>query len=257
MVNTWLAASMVAVVAGAVGFFVVLRGSAFAAHAIPHGAFGGAAGAVLLGENTLLGLGVFAALGALIMGSLARRGRGDVAIALSLVLMLGLGALFLSLSSDYAPAVYALLFGEVLGVASSQLLPTALLGLVCLAAVGVWYRQLLLTSVLPAAGAARGVSLNRMDTGFLLLVALATTMTVPVVGALLMFSLMIGPAATARSLSGAPHRALALSVMIALLTVWLSVALSYLTGWPVGFFVATLATISYGTGRGWAGLTSR
>lgn len=252
MLNTWIAATMVAVAAGAVGFFVVLRNSAFAAHAIPHGAFGGAAGAVLLGENTLLGLGVFAVAGAMIIGWLGRRGRSDVAIALALVLMLGFGALFLSLSSEYAPAVYGLLFGETLGVASSQLLPTAVLGLVCLLGIGVFYRPLLLASALPEAGAARGVRLARMESAFLLIVALATTMTVPVVGALLVFSLMIGPAGTARSFTSAAHWALALSVALAVGTVWLAVALSYLTNWPVGFFVATLAAVSYGTGRVWS-----
>jgi len=94
MVNAWTVASIVAVVAGLVGFFTVLRGSAFAAHAIPNGSFAGAAGASLIGVSTLLGLGVFALAGALGIGVLGRRGRHDVATALALVTMLGLGALF-------------------------------------------------------------------------------------------------------------------------------------------------------------------
>src|ERR1700678_3034589 len=116
MVNTWLVATVVAIVGGAVGFFIVLRGSAFVAHAIPNGSFAGAAGASLLSISTLIGLGVFSIAGALSIGLLGRRGRHDVATALTLVFMLGLGALFLSFSSEYAPEIYSLLFGEILGI---------------------------------------------------------------------------------------------------------------------------------------------
>ena len=121
MVNAWVVASIVAVVAGLVGFFTVLRGSAFVAHAIPNGSFAGAAGASLIGVSTLLGFGVFAVLGALTVGLLSRRGRHDVATALTLVTMLGLGALFVSLNAEYASETYSLLFGEILGVSTSQL----------------------------------------------------------------------------------------------------------------------------------------
>src|SRR6202161_3086652 len=98
MTNTWIVATIVAVVAGAVGFFVVLRGSAFVADALPTGAFAGAAGASLIGVSALIGLCVFSLLGALGIGWLGRRARHDVAVALALVVMLGLGALFLSFS---------------------------------------------------------------------------------------------------------------------------------------------------------------
>src|SRR5215831_10213154 len=119
MVNTWTVATIVAVIAGVVGFFVVLRGSAFPAHAIPKGAFAGAAGASLLGINTLIGLAAFSLLGALAIGTLGRRGRQDVVTALALVLMLALGAAFLSLTTQYEPEIYSLLFGEILGVSTS------------------------------------------------------------------------------------------------------------------------------------------
>ena len=124
MVHAWIVATLVAIVGGAVGFFIVMRGSAFVAHAIPNGSFAGAAGASLVGVSTLVGLGVFSLGGALGIGLLSRRGRHDVATALSLVFMLGLGALFLSFSVEYAPAVYSLLFGEVLGISDNELWPT-------------------------------------------------------------------------------------------------------------------------------------
>src|ERR1700722_8220467 len=113
MSNAWIVATIVAAIAGVVGFFVVLRGSAFVAHALPSGAFAGAAGASLIGVNTLLGLGVFSLFGALGIGWLGRRGRHDVATALGLVVMLGLGSLFLSLSVEFAAGTYSLLFGQV------------------------------------------------------------------------------------------------------------------------------------------------
>jgi zinc/manganese transport system permease protein len=252
MMNAWTTATIVAVVAGVVGYFVVLRGSAFPAHAIPKGAFAGAAGASLLGISTLVGLAVFSLLGALGIGALGRRGRHDVATALALVMMLALGAAFLSRTTEYEPEIYSLLFGEILGVSSTEILPIAGLGIACIASVAVIYRPLMLSSIVPDVAEARGIRAYRIEMCFLIVVALATAMTVPVVGALLIFSLMIGPPAAARSLTSRPFLAILLSVIIALITVWVAIAASYVYNWPVGFFVGVLAALSYGIGRGWA-----
>jgi zinc/manganese transport system permease protein len=252
MMNTWAVATIVAPVAGVVGFFVVLRGSAFPAHAIPKGAFAGAAGAALLGISTLLGLAVFSLLGALGIGALGRRAHRDVATALALVMMLALGAAFLSRTTEYEPEIYSLLFGEVLGVSSTELLPVAALGAVCIVAVVFLYRPLMLSSAVPDIAEAKGVRSQRIEVCFLIVVALATAMTVPVVGALLIFSLMIGPPAAARSLTSRPALAMALSVVIALVTVWVAIAASYLYNWPIGFFVGALGAVAYGAGRAWA-----
>ena len=250
MMNTWIAGSIVAVIAGMVGFFAVLRGQTFAAHAIPNGAFAGAAGASLLGINVIWGLVVFAIAGALGIGALGserqgRKSRNDVVTALGLVLMLGLGALFVSVSSQYAEETYALLFGEVFGISQGEVLPILGLGILSAVAIGVAFRPLMLTSALPEVAQARGVSTRRADIYFLIVMALATSMTVPVVGALLMFSLMIGPPAAARSVTARPGVALALSVAIALAVVWISIALSYRTNWPLGFFVGVAGAVFY------------
>jgi zinc/manganese transport system permease protein len=251
MVNAWVVATIVALVGGAVGFFVVLRGSAFVAHAVPNGSFAGAAAASLIGVSTLAGLAVFSLGGALGIGLLGRRGRHDVATALTLVFMLGLGALFLAFSVQYAPEIYSLLFGEVLGISANQVLPTVGLALGSLLALGLLYRPLLLSSILPEGGQARGVSPFTVEVGFLVVVALATTMTVPVVGTTLIFSLLIGPPAAARSFTRRPGAAIALSVTIALGTVWAAIALSYQTNWPVGFFVGMISAAAYAAGRAW------
>jgi zinc/manganese transport system permease protein len=252
MVHAWIVASIVAVVAGIVGFFVVLRGSAFAAHAIPNGAFAGAAGASLIGASTLLGLGAFAVLGALGIAVVGRRGRHDVATALVLAFMLGLGALFLSRTVEYAPEIYSLLFGEVLGISTTDLIPTITLAAASIAAVAALFRPLMLSSVLPEVAAARGVGTLTIELCFLIVVALATTMTIPVVGTLLIFSLMIGPPAAARSFTNRPTVAIVLSVAFALVSVWAAIAISYKTNYPIGFFVGTISAAEYILGRAWA-----
>jgi zinc/manganese transport system permease protein len=252
MMNAWIVATLVAVVAGIVGFFVVMRGSAFVADAVPQGAFAGAAGASLVGVSSLVGLGVFALAGALAIGWLGRKGRHDVATALTLVLMLGLGALFLSFTTQYSSEIFALLFGEILGISSAEILPVAALGLLCVAVIAVSYRPLLLSSLAPESGEAKGVRATRVELLFLVVVAIATSMTLPVVGALLIFSLMIGPPAAARSLTSSPLRAMGLSVVIAVALAWFSVAASYQTDWPVGFFVGAGGAVCYALGRGWA-----
>jgi zinc/manganese transport system permease protein len=257
MVNAWTIATIVAAVAGVVGFFVVLRGSSFAAHAIPNGAFAGVAGAYWLGLNTLVGLGVFAVLAALGIGSFGARSRRDVATALALVMMLALGSLFLSLSGGYEPEIYSLLFGEILGVSTTELAPVLGVGVACMVVVTLLYRPLLLSSAVPDVAAARGVSARGMEVIFLLVVAAATTVTVPVVGALLIFSLMIGPPAAARAFVARPLPAIGLSVGLALLTAWAAIASSYLSDWPVGFFVGVYGAAWFALSRVWVGLRRR
>jgi zinc/manganese transport system permease protein len=254
MVNAWEVATIVAIVAGVVGFFTVMRGASFAAHALPNGAFAGAAGAGLIGANPLAGLFVFSVGGALLLAGLGRRARNDVATALTVVLMLGLGDLFLTRTGEYAPLLYALLFGEVLGISSNEILPTALVSAACIAAVIVLYRPLLLSSVVPEVAEARGVRSRYIDLAFLVILALATAMAVPVVGSLLIFSLLIGPPAAARAFTNRPLIAMGLSVLVALLTVWIAIAVSYETDLPVGFFVGTISAVAYAVGRAATGL---
>jgi len=252
MVNTWIAATMVAVVAGIVGFFVVIRGASFAAHALPLSAFPGAAAANLMDVNPLIGLLVFSGLGVAGVSQLTRHGRRDLATALSLVMLLGLGALFLSRTTEYFQAVYALLFGQVLGVSNADLGPVAMLGALSVSMIVILFRPLLLSSVSPELGDASGVSARLMEVLFLGIVALATAMALPVVGALLVFSLMVGPAAAARALTDRPLGAILISAAIAVVTVWAAIALSFVSDWPIGFFVGGLSALAYAAGRTWA-----
>ena len=249
MVNAWIVASIVAIVAGIVGFFVVVRGAAFAAHSLPMGAFSGAAAAALLGVDRFYGLVVFSGLGVFAISQLGRRARHEVATALSLVALLGTGTLFLSMTSAYSQAVYSLLFGEVLGIGRGEILPVAIAAALSIVVIAIFFRPLLLSSLSAELGEVRGVRSRRMELWFLSVLALATAMALPVVGALLVFSLMIAPPAIARSLTDRPGVAILYSAAIALLTVWTAIAASYVTDWPVGFFVGTLGAVFYGAER--------
>ena len=249
MTNTWIVATMVAVVAGFVGFFVVARRSSFAAHVLPFAAFPGAAAATLLGVSELLGLVAFAGLGVLGISQLGRNDRREVATALCLVSLLALGTLFLSMTREYSQGIYALLFGEVLGISTSQILPVAVMSVIAIGTMALCFRPLLLDSISPELAAALGVSNRFWELQFLTVLALSTAMALPVVGALLVFSLMVGPASAARSLTDRPLVAALLSVCIAVVTVWVAVALCYLSNWPVGFFVGALGVVSYLSGR--------
>ncbi|AUG98627.1 metal ABC transporter permease [Prodigiosinella confusarubida] len=251
MINTWIVVTLVAIVAGFVGFFVVLRGASFAAHALPLGTFPGAALAGLLGINSFFGLVTFAGLGVVGISQLSKKGRHEVATALSLVMLLSLGTLFLSMSSQYSQQVYSLLFGEVLGVSTAEITPIALLSLLVIGVTIKLFSPLVLSSISPELAEVKGVSARKMEIWFLAILALATAMSLPVVGALLVFSLMIAPSAVARSLTHRPVPAVILSVSISLVTVWLAIALSYETNWPVGFFVGGFGAIFYGLSRIW------
>lgn len=249
MLNAWLAGAIVAVTAGVVGYFVVLRGASFAAHALPLGAFPGAAAAVLLGIAPVGGVAVFGLAGVAGIWLLGRRGRPEVATALTLVALLATGTLLLSRTDRYADQVYALLFGQILGVGPGELRAMAAAGLAAVIAVLAGFRPLLLGAVSGDLAAARGARPVLLELGFLAAVALAASAAVPVVGALLTFALMVGPASCARAVSARPVVALGASALIALVTCLGAIACAYLTDWPVGLFVGVAGLGCYLTGR--------
>jgi zinc/manganese transport system permease protein len=249
MVNAWVAGTLIAIAAGATGLLVVMRGETFAAHALPLGTFPGAAGAALLNVNPLYGLLLFAGLGVLGLTQLGRAARHDVATALTLTGLLAMGALFLSLSGGYANAVYAFLFGDILGIGASSLPLVAALSLAAALGALVSLRPLTLSALSPALSHAAGGAPAWLEALFLALLAIATVTALPVTGALLVFSLLTGPAAAARRFTARPYAALALSVGIALLVIWAGIAASYVTNLPIGFFVGSFSALAYGAGR--------
>ena len=246
MQNALATGTIVAILAGLVGFFVVLRGVSFAAHSLAQIGFAGAAGAVLIGVDPLLGLALFAVGGGVGMGLLGAHDHDrDVTTALILVASLGVGALFLTLNTSYATAAFSLLFGTIVGISRAQVWETLALAAACLVALAALYRPLLLSSVSPEVAAARGVPPRLLNVLFLVVVGVAAAVTVPVAGTLLIFSLMVGPAAAAVRLARTPVTALLVSVALGLAATWLGIGLAYATGWPVGFFITALVTVFY------------
>jgi len=246
MIHAFEAGTVVALVAGAIGYFVVLRGTAFAAHALSHIGFAGATGAVVLAVNPVFGLLAFTLGAGAAIGALGNRLRGrDVTIGIVLAWTLGLGVLFISLYKGYATEAYALLFGEILGISASDVALTLAMGGLTLLALAAIYRPLLFSSVDEELAGARGVPVTALSIGFMAILAVAVTEAVQVVGVLLIFALIVTPAAIAVRLSSRPRTAILLSVVLALVFTWLGLAISYYSPHPVSFFITSLAFATY------------
>ena len=242
----FMAGGVVAVVAGAVGFFLVLRNLTFAGHALSHIGFAGATGSLLIGISALWGLLAFTVAAALAMGLLGDRLRNrDVAVGIILSLALGLGVLFLYLYTTSASEATAILFGNLLGVGVATLWTLSGLSLATLFALAAISRPLLFASLAPELAEAKGVSLRLVSVLFLAIVAVAVAEAAQVVGVLLVFALMVGPAAASQRL--APHLGwgVALAILLAVLETWGGLALAYVTDWPPTFWIVLLSCLAY------------
>lgn len=246
MQHAYEAGTIVAIVAGIVGYFVVLRRSSFAAHSLSHIGFAGAAGAALVGISPVYGLLLFTTLGGSSMAVLSpKAAHRDISIGTVLAFMLGLGVLFISLYTGYATEAYSILFGEILGISSADVLLTLVAGLIILVAVAVVYRPLLFSSLDEDVAEAKGVPTIILGIVFMLLVAVATSIAVQVVGVLLIFSLMVTPAAIAQQLAKRPQQVILISVAVALIATWLGLFVAFYEPFPVSFFITTIVFIAY------------
>jgi zinc/manganese transport system permease protein len=235
-----------AIMTGIVGPFVAARNLGFAVHGLAEVGFTGAAAAVLIGASAEVGVFVAAVLAALAIGALGVRLRErDVAIGSVLALGMGFGVLFLTLYTRYATEAFSILFGTILAVSRADVVSAAAASAVALAAVAVIYRPLSFASVDPEAAAARGVPVGPLSTVFLLILALAVTEAVEVVGVLLILTLLITPAGAARHLTANPAAATLLSVAICLVVTLGGIAAAVYTSWPVSFFVAAFSFVIY------------
>ena len=246
MQHAFEAGTVVAIIAGIVGYFVVLRRSAFASHALSHIGFAGAAGAVLFGANPIFGLLTFTCGGGVGMAVLGPRAvNRDVQIGTVLAFMHGLGVLFISLNRGYATEAYSILFGQILGISINNILVTIIASAVILAVIGIIYRPLLFASLDEDVAEAKGISIPLLGIAFMLLVAVAVSIAVQVVGVLLIFSLMVIPSAIAQRLAKRPRNAIAISVLVALLATWSSLFISFYEPYPVSFFITSIVFVSY------------
>jgi zinc/manganese transport system permease protein len=246
MRNAFAAATIVALVAGMVGYFLVLRGQTFAGHALAHVGFTGATGAVLVGVAPLWGLVLMTVAAGIGMGLMGERlAQRDVAIGIVLALSLGFGLLFLHFFTAFATQVTALLFGNVLAVGAGTVRTLLILGTLSLAILAVIARPLLFASLQPELAEARGVSLRLYSVLFLAVVALTTAECAQIVGVLLVFTLMVAPAAAAQRLTTGFGTGMLLSAVLALAEAWLGITLAFYTDWPASFWITALGAAVY------------
>ncbi len=247
MRTAFMASGVVAILSGLVGYFLVLRNQTFAGHALAHVGFTGATGAILVGIAPLWGLVGFTLAAGLAMGALGEKlSARDVAIGMTLSLALGFGLLFLHFYTAFATQATALLFGNVLGVDRESLWWLAALAMLSLAVLAVVSRPLLFASLQPELAEAKGVPVRLVSVVFLGVVAVAVSESSQIVGVLLVFTLMVGPAAAARNLSPRFGVGVALSAALALCEAWGGVTLAWFTDWPVSFWITALSAIVYG-----------
>ncbi|MGD0718314.1 MAG: metal ABC transporter permease [Thermoplasmata archaeon] len=246
MRNAFEAGTIISIVAGIIGYFVVLRRSAFATHALGHVGFSGAAGAVLIGVNPVYGLLLFTTSGATGMALLGRRAANrDIEIGTVLAFMLGVGLLFISLYNGYATEAYSILFGEILGISDSDVIFTVVASLVVLAVMALIYRRLLFASLDEDVAEAKGMPMLTLGLTFMILLAVAISIAVQIIGVLLIFALMVTPAAVAVRVTKRPMHAVLVSVLVALFATWVGLFIQFYVPYPASFFIVTIAFATY------------
>ena len=245
MRNAFAAATIVAIVSGAIGYFLVLRGETFAGHALSHVGFPGATGAALIGLSPFLGLTVFTVIAGLGIGLIGEKANRDVAIGLVLTVSLGLGLLFLHFYTSYAGMATNLLFGNVLGISQGTVWVLLGMSTVTLFALAIIARPLLFASLQPELAEARGVPTGLLTALFMVIVAFTTAEAIQIVGVLLVFALMVAPAATAMRFTRRFASGLLLSISLAVATAWASLLLAYLTDWPTSFWITAIGGTAY------------
>jgi zinc/manganese transport system permease protein len=248
----------VAIVAGVVGVFTVMRGQSFAGESLADIGTTGGSAAALVGAGPLAGfvaVDVLAAAAMELVGVQRVRGR-DLATGIVLGAALGLAALFLYLDTTQGSgngSTITILFGSIFAISSSTIPAVVALVALAVAMIVVLYRPLLLATVSPEMAAARGIPVRLVGALYLLALALATALAAITIGTILSTALLIGPAAAALRLTRRPLRAMATAIALGIGAVWLGILLAYDSyhwpphehGWPVSFFVVALVFVSY------------
>jgi zinc/manganese transport system permease protein len=244
-----IAGTLAAVLSAVVGYFVVIRKVGFAAHALAHIGFTGATGAALVTwfpVTPLQGMLFVSVLAGAAMGAVGNRlHRSDIAIGMVLSVCLGLGALFLTLYKGFAGQASAILFGDIFGVSSQQIVQIAYLAAGSLGVLFIFARKLIFASIQPDLAEARGVSLSMLSLVFMIILAVSVTLASQVVGILLVFTLVIGPAGIAARLFRGFWSGTIASIVIALVAVWSGILLACATNWPPSFWITTILFALY------------
>ncbi|MEE1294064.1 MAG: metal ABC transporter permease [Bifidobacterium merycicum] len=250
MTNAFIAGLCIALAAGVMGYFTIVRHSTFAAHALAHIGLPGATGAVLLGLPVSLGMGVFALAGALVIGALGKRvSEREIATGTVLAFATGLGLFFARLSSSASSQMQSILFGSILTITTGQVIGFAVFDVLLVAVLAVIYRPLLFSSLDEQVAQAKGVPNGVMNVAFMAIMAGVITIAVPAVGTLLIFALVITPAATA-ILTGTPFRSMVVSGLLCLAAIWGGLVISAMFPAPPSFIIVTLSTLFWAIAKG-------
>jgi zinc/manganese transport system permease protein len=251
MVNAYRAGTIVAVTAGALGWFMVLRRQAFAGHTLAIVSFPGAAAAILAGISAVVGYFAAAIGAALVIAAVPRSLGGQARSSESAIIgtvqafALASGALFVSLYGGFLNGLTALLFGSFLGISRDQVIVLLVIAAAALALLALIARPLFFATVDPDVAAARGVPVRLLGAVFLVLLGCAAAEVSQITGALLVFALLVMPAATAQQLTSKPMASFWLTILLGLLTAWLGLAAAYYSVYPVGFFITTFGFAGY------------
>lgn len=242
----FIAGTLIAVICAIVGYFVVLRAQAFAAESLSCIGFTGATGAAVFGLSSFVGTFIFTAIIALGFGLFGKRLKGrDVEIGMVLSFALGLGVLFLKLYTSSATEAVNVLFGSILSVTTGDLYLSLFTGIFVFIVLAVIFRPLLFASVDPEIAETRGVPVKLLGIIFMILLGITISEAILVVGVLLVFALLIAPAAIAEHLENRPVKGIVVSVLLGLFFTWGGMILGLLFHVPVSFFIAALAAVSY------------
>jgi zinc/manganese transport system permease protein len=263
MRNALLAGTVVAILAAVIGWFMVLRRQAFAGHTLAVVGFPGAAGAVWLGISATTGYFGFCIAAALIIAALPRDANGaarseeSAAIGVVQAFALACGFLFVSLYKGFLGGVNALLFGSFLGITDTQVIVLVGVAAGALLLFAVIGRPLLFASVDAQVAAARGVPVRLLASVFLLVLGVTAAAVSQITGSLLVFALLVTPAATAQRLTTRPGWSVFASVVIALIVTWLGLGVAYFSVYPIGFYVSSFGFAGFVLATGWKALSSR
>lgn len=239
-----LASVLVAVICGILGSFVVLKGLAFIGDALAHASFGGVALAFVFGANVYLGAFVFAIATALGIGAITQRGRvsSDTAIGVLFSGTFALGILIISRADSYTTDLFGYLFGDVLSITVGDLWTIGALGIVVLALVAVFYRQLLFVAFDPTVAAASGIQTRGLEYLLLALLGVTIVTAIQAVGIVMVVALLVTPSATAYLLTRRFHHMMLASVAVGSLSALLGIYLSYYLDVASGAAIILVAT---------------
>ncbi|TPW25900.1 metal ABC transporter permease [Pararhizobium mangrovi] len=246
MRNAFATGTAVAIAGSLVGYFVVLRRQTFTAHALGNIGFAGAAGAQLVGFSPLGGLVVTTLAAAVWLTFVgARLSERDLGVGMLLMLALGLGVLFLNIYSANANAALGILFGSVLGIGERQMWVAIGVSVLVVVLLAILFRPLRIVTINEDFARAHGVPVELVTLAFMLTLALSIAVAVPVIGALLTFAIFVGPPAAAQAWTRRVGTGLALSVVLAVVQVWLGLLASYYVDYPATTWIAGLSFAVY------------